>query len=129
VGGTAAGELDYEGFPRTATFAAGSATATKTVSVIDDTAVEGDETVVVILASGAGYTVGSPSSATVTIKDDDTPPVVTVVASDPTAGEPGSGQGTGTFTFSRTGSTASALTVNYTVAGTATSGIDYTALA
>ena len=54
-------------------FAAGSATATKTVSVLDDNLVEGDETVVVILATGPGYTVGSPSSATVTIKDDDSP--------------------------------------------------------
>ncbi|MBL9212134.1 MAG: S8 family serine peptidase, partial [Opitutaceae bacterium] len=56
------------------------------------------------------------------------PVVVTVVATDASAGEPASGQGTGTFTFSRTGSTASALTVNFAVSGTATSGADFTAL-
>ena len=71
--------------------------------------VEGDETVVVTLASGSGYTVGSPASATVTIQDDDAPPVVTVTATDATAGEPGTGQGDGTFTFSRTGPTASGI--------------------
>jgi hypothetical protein len=57
-----------------------------------------------------------------------TPAVVTVVASDASAGEPASGQGTGTFTFSRTGSTAAALTVNFSVSGTATSGSDFTSL-
>jgi hypothetical protein len=55
-------------------------------------------------------------------------PVVTVVATDASAGEPGTGQGTGTFTFTRTGSTAAALTVNFTVGGTATSGSDYTSI-
>ncbi|HEY1190329.1 MAG TPA: Calx-beta domain-containing protein [Gemmata sp.] len=34
----------------------------------------------------------------------------------------------GTFRFTRTGDTSGALTVNYTVGGTATSGTDYTAL-
>ena len=38
------------------------------------------------------------------------------------------GRTTGTFTFSRTGSTAAALTVTYPVDGTATAGSDYTAL-
>jgi hypothetical protein len=71
VGGTATSGSDYTALGNTVTFAAGSAVATKTVSVIDDTLVEGNETVVLTLGSGAGYTVGSPASATVTIKDDD----------------------------------------------------------
>src|SRR5439155_15450526 len=73
VGGTAGSGTDYTAIGTTVAFAAGSATATKTVSVIDDTLAEGDETVVVTLAAGTGYTVGSPSSATVTIADDDAP--------------------------------------------------------
>ena len=59
VGGTATSGSDYTAIGTTVTFAAGSATATKTVSVIDDSLVEGDETVMVTLASGTGYTVGS----------------------------------------------------------------------
>jgi subtilisin family serine protease len=54
-------------------------------------------------------------------------PVVSIVATDPTATEQGTT--TGSFTVSRTGSTAAALTVNYSVSGTATAGSDYQALA
>ena len=53
-------------------------------------------------------------------------PQVTVVATDAVAGEPGTN--TGTFTVFRTGDTTATLTVSYAVGGTATSGIDYTAL-
>jgi hypothetical protein len=71
LGGTGISGTDYTSIGTTVSFASASATATKLVSVLDDTLVEGDETVVVTLASGSGYTVGAPSSATVTIKDDD----------------------------------------------------------
>ncbi len=48
------------------------------------------------------------------------PPTITVAATDGLAGEPGSGQGTGTFTLSRTGSTAAGLSCELaTVGGTA----------
>ena len=74
VGGTATSGSDYTALGTTVTFTTGAATATKTVSVLADSTVEGDETVVLTLASGSGYTVGSPASATVTIKDDATAP-------------------------------------------------------
>jgi len=76
--------------------------------------------------------VSSPptNNATVTIADDDTPtpttPTVTISATDPNASKPGSD--TGTFAVSRTGATSGALTVNYSVGGTATNGTDYTML-
>ena len=127
VGGTATSSTDYSSLGTTVTFTAGSAISTKTVGVVDDSGIEGDETVIVTLAGGTGYTVGGPSSATVTIKDDDLP-VITVTATDATAGEPGTGQGTGTFTFNRTGPTAAALTVNFTAGGTATGATDYSSL-
>lgn len=50
----------------------------------------------------------------------------TVAATDSSATE--AGLTTGTFAISRTGSTAAALTVNYTVSGSATPGSDYIAL-
>jgi subtilase family serine protease len=53
-------------------------------------------------------------------------PDVSIVASDPSATE--AGRTTGTFTVARTGSTSASLTVLYTVGGTATPGLDYTAL-
>jgi hypothetical protein len=48
---------------------------------------------------------------------------VTIVAADANASEPGSD--TGLFTVIRTGDTNSALTINYTIAGTASNGLDY----
>ncbi|MDX1744472.1 MAG: Ig-like domain-containing protein, partial [Halobacteriales archaeon] len=55
------------------------------------------------------------------------PGVVTVSATDDTAVEDEASSGT--FTVSRTGSTTLAVTVNYTIGGTATAGADYSALA
>jgi Calx-beta domain-containing protein len=52
--------------------------------------------------------------------------VVTITGTDTNAAEPGGLNGdTGTFTFNRTGDTSQPLTVNYTVSGTATRGVDY----
>src|SRR5204862_3956404 len=104
---------DYQQLPTSVTIPAGSSTATLTVTPIDDSTVEGNETVVLTLSANAAYTVGSPNSATITIADNDQPPpptTVTVVATDANASESGD---TGMFTISRTGSTAAALTVNY----------------
>jgi len=44
------------------------------VRPVDDSVPEGDETIEFTLSSSAEYTVGSPSSATVTIEDDEAPP-------------------------------------------------------
>ena len=62
------------------------------------------------------------------VKDTGSPtsPTVTVSASDPTATE--AGPTTGSFTVSRSGSTALPLTVGYTIGGTATNGSDYQSL-
>src|SRR5262249_40689611 len=99
VSGTAAAGTDYQSLPGTVTIPAGSASATITVNPIDDAAPEPTESVVVTLAAGASYTVGSPSSATVSIADDE--PVVSIEATDPSASE--AGPDGGTFTVTRTG--------------------------
>ena len=67
VAGTATAGSDYAALTGTVVLPAGSATATMTVTPIDDLLVEGDETVVVTLSANAAYTVGTPASATVTI--------------------------------------------------------------
>jgi hypothetical protein len=82
--------------------------------------------VVTITTGGITYNIGSPASATISIQDDDNAlPVIIVSATDPTAGEPNTKYGTGTFTFSRSGSTASELAVNFSTVGTAIKDIDY----
>ncbi|MCZ8190666.1 MAG: hypothetical protein O9326_13250, partial [Microcystis sp. LE19-338.1B] len=54
-------------------------------------------------------------------------PTITVAATDAAAGETATGvtANPGSFTLTRTGNTASTLTVNYTLSGTATKGTDY----
>ena len=128
VSGTASAGSDYTALAGSVTFGSGAASATITVAPIDDTAVEGNETVIVTFSSNAAYGIGTPGSAAVTIADNDGPlPTVTISATDPNASE--AGPDAGIFTVTRSGSTSGALTVNYTVSGTATAGSDYTALA
>ncbi len=72
ISGTATNGIDYTSLPTSVTFAAGSSTATVTVDPTADTIVESNETVILTLASGTGYTVGTPNAATGTITNDDT---------------------------------------------------------
>jgi hypothetical protein len=72
VTGTASAGSDYTALAGSVTLGSGAASATITVSPIDDTAEEVNETVIVTLSSNAPYSVGSPNSATVTISDNDT---------------------------------------------------------
>jgi Calx-beta domain len=124
VAGTATAGTDYTTLTGTLTIAAGTTSGRITVTPIDNTALELPETVIVTLQASTRYTIGTPSTATVTITDDDVVPTVTVTATDAAAAEPSS---TGTFTLARTGSTTTALTVNFALGGTATSGSDYSA--
>jgi hypothetical protein len=59
------------------TFAAGSDTALFAVTPVIESLVEPDETVVLKLASGIGYQIGTPSTATGTIANDDVTPTPT----------------------------------------------------
>ncbi len=75
--------------------------------------------------SGSIYTTGAITDVC-EVSATFVPVVITVAASDKTATE--AGLTTGRYTFTRAGSIAAALTVNYGVSGTATAGRDYTAL-
>ncbi|MFD2099281.1 gliding motility-associated C-terminal domain-containing protein, partial [Flagellimonas iocasae] len=75
VGYTVTGDAtpvdDYEALSGTVNILDGDQTATITVTPDDDGLTELDETVIVTLDPGAGYTVGAPDNATVTIASDD----------------------------------------------------------
>jgi pimeloyl-ACP methyl ester carboxylesterase len=71
VSGSATAGSDYNELSSSVIIPAGFSTATITVVPIDETIVESDETVVVTLTLNAAYTVGSLSSAIVTITDND----------------------------------------------------------
>lgn len=125
ISGTATNGIDYQNIAGTATFLAGQATVDVVVRPIADATTEGSESVILTITSASPYELGSPLSATVTITDTDSP-LVSVTAFDSTASE--IGPDLGTFRFSRTGSTAAALTIAFTVTGTATNGTDYQSL-
>jgi hypothetical protein len=74
LSGTAANGLDYGTLSGTATIPAGSASTVFSVSPIEDSLNEGNETVVATVSADPAYGVGSPSSATVNIADNDVPP-------------------------------------------------------
>src|SRR4029453_13355149 len=76
IAGTATSGSDYTSLGTTVDFAPGSATAIKTVTVNDDPLVELDETVILTLDSGIGYVGEGPATATITLRDDDNPPLV-----------------------------------------------------
>ena len=126
LSGTATSGSDYQMLPGSVKIPAGVASATFKVVPIDDAILEANETVVTTLSADAAYVIGSPGSATVTITDNDQKPTVSITASDPTAAE--AGLASGSFKVTRTGSKSTALTVLYTLAGTAGNGMDYKTL-
>jgi hypothetical protein len=125
VGGSATNGTDYTALGGSVTIPAGAASATVTVTPIDDPNAEGAETVAVTVQPDGAYTVGAPSAASVSIADNDRP-MVTIVATDASAAE--AGPDTGTFTITRTGPTTASLRVTYTANGSAQGGVDYVAL-
>ena len=102
----------------TVTFGANDTTKTVTLTPVADNIVEANETVALTLADGTGYTAGTTTAVTGTIRNDDTS-VMLSIAPDGVKEDSGSGL---VYTFTRTGVTDNALTVNFGVEGTATFG-------
>jgi hypothetical protein len=120
--GTAGNNVDFVFIGSSVVIPAMQASATLTVTPFADNLVEINETVVLTLSAAAGYTIGSPSTATVTIADD--PAIVALAASDATATE--AGLSTGTFTLNRSGGDlAEQLVVSVVRGGSAGNNVDY----
>ena len=131
AGGTATIGSDYTGISaagslKTVTFAVGAATTTVRVKPAVDATLEDDETVVLSLADGSGYSIGTSAAVVGTIRNS-VLPVISLAVSQASVTE--NGTANLIYTFTRNGPTTTALSVNYTVAGTATLGTDYTGIA
>jgi subtilisin family serine protease len=124
--GTATAGSDYTSMSGTLSWADGD-TASKTFSIFitDDSLNELDETFTVTLSSPTGgATLGSPSSATVTIVDDDPMPTVQFSAASSSGSEATTPALIAVMLSAASGQT---VTVKYaTTDGTATAGSDYT---
>ena len=101
-------------------------TGTLTVITEDDSADEANGSITATVQSGTGYQVGSPDSASVTVKDNDvTPSVASFQSASSSAGE---SAGTRNIMVSLNPVPETNITLNYSVSGTAASGIDYTTM-
>ena len=99
----------------TITFAANATTVTCTVTGIDNTVIDGNVNAVATITAptvAGSYTVGTPSSATGVIADDDTAQIVTVAVAGSPATEAG---GVLTYTFTRAGGNAAAVATSLMV--------------
>ncbi|ABW26586.1 beta strand repeat-containing protein [Acaryochloris marina] len=144
-GGTATNTEDFNniggtsgaaGLTGTINFGADETSKTITLDVLGDTDIEPDETIVVSLANGTapGTVTISTSSATTTILNDDVAPPpppppadidYAITTSPVTLTEGDSGAQQVTFTVTRTGSTQTASSVDFTFGGTATNTEDF----
>ena len=80
LGGTATEGNDYSPLPASIFIAPGVIDMDITFSPLDDADLDPDETVVLVLAAGSDYTIGTPGSATVRIRDDEPLPAPVLFA-------------------------------------------------
>ena len=123
-GGTATAGIDFTFTPGTLTFPAGTLTQTLFLPVADDPADEEDETMRVAFANPAGAQLGGPTTATLTIVDDDPAPTISFTSPTVSADE---SDGTALLPVSLNTASGLDVTVSYAAnGGTATGGgVDY----
>jgi hypothetical protein len=123
--GTATAGTDYTAVSEDVSFAAGVTSQTVTVPIIDAGVIGGSKTVSLALSSpSAGAELGYPSSATLTIQDNDR-----AFAFSAASYSVNENDGSAAITINRSGQTSGSDTVNFATAnGTATAGADYAAV-
>jgi len=133
LGGTAVKWTDYRrpvtgDMPVSITIPAGASSYAMNIEGVANSTGANPETASFTLSADPAYTVGSPSTAIITIVSNTVAalPTVTVAATSPNASRVGPVNGA--LTITRLGDTSASLTVNYSLAGTATNGADYALL-
>ncbi len=138
LSGTATAGVDYTVPASSVTFPAGAHQVSAVVTPRADSIAEGDETVLLTLASSTDFLLGYASNASIGIGNVAPPPPVvdppstavsvSVVVEDGSASESQSPVNAGRFRVSRTGALDAPLTVALSWAGTATNGVDYASM-
>ena len=123
--GTATSGTDYTAPSTSFSIPSGSSTAVLDFAVIDDTAVEGTETVTATISAPSMGTI-TTAAATANLADNDTAPTYTLAIAKTTDGAEPSTHGQFTVTVTPANSSGVAINGTATYSGTATSGTDYT---
>ncbi|MGJ8713615.1 MAG: Calx-beta domain-containing protein [Maribacter stanieri] len=129
ITGTATSGADFTALSGSVSIPNNANSGVINVVPINDTAIEANESVILTLTAGNGYTIGSPNNATVFIVSEDSN-VAQITASDATAAESSGSVSPGEFTVSLSApnNTGSSIIVNYVISGTATNSTDYSAI-
>ncbi len=124
---TAIAGSDYTAKSGTLVFNQGETTKQISITILNDSIYELQESFALNLSSPTGgATLGTPSTHTLFVSDDDSPPQLAI--NNVTVNEPLSGTATANFTVTLTGATTATATVNYATAdNTATTSGDYVA--
>ncbi|TWU45387.1 Calx-beta domain protein [Novipirellula aureliae] len=129
--GTATAGSDYTTNSGTLTFEEGETSKQVVVAILEDTADESNETFTLTLsAPTGGATLGSTTTSTATIVDNDDPvvPQPGVISISPATKSVDESGSSISFTVTRTGGSDGAVSVSYATSnGSATAGTDYTA--
>ncbi|RNC85300.1 MAG: YHYH protein [Balneola sp.] len=133
VSGTATSGSDFTALSGTVTIDENESSATFDISIIDDSDIEGSETItlrIIGMNLPEGVSLGTEREVTITIQDNDEEPFSAEVEilSSITALSEGDGNVTITVELSESNTSGGSLQIPYTVSGTATSGSDFTAL-
>ena len=124
TGGGASNPADYSvATSSPLSFAPGETIKTISIPIVNDTLDEDDETVVLALGAPTNANLGTTTGNTLTIQDDDPPPTVAFTTATESAIE---SFGTVNLTVSLSTASGKAITVPFSVTGTATNGSDYT---
>lgn len=126
TGGTATPTDDYIPLYRPLTFTPGITSQVVSLTLIDDTLIEGTETITLALGKTQNARVGTPSTMMMQITDDEALPTA-AFGNGATSVDETAGSAPITVTLSEPG-TVTATVVVSTTGGTATPGADYTAI-
>ena len=122
LGGNATLTSDYTISASPLSIAAGSTTATITITIATDALPEANETVIVNMGTPTNATASGTTTHTATIRDDDSPTVQFTAASQASVGE----SGTMTITAQLSATSGVDVSVPFTLGGNATLTSDYT---
>jgi len=125
VSGTASNPADHNLSSGSLIIPPGSTFVERTFTVLEDTAYEGDETIIVTLGTPTNATVSGVNVQTITVTENDEPPVISFQLSTQSVTEGNSGQKFVAIRASLSKVSAIATKVTFTVTGTASSGSDY----